>query len=68
VYLFSDGYADQFGGEFGKKLSRRKLKELLLEIYYLPLATQKTEIENYFTNYKGNEQQVDDVCIVGFRV
>jgi serine phosphatase RsbU (regulator of sigma subunit) len=68
VYLFSDGYADQFGGEFGKKLSRRRLKELLLEIYNLPLATQKTEIEKYFTHYKGNEQQVDDVCIIGFKV
>ena len=68
VYLFTDGYADQFGGELGKKLSRSKFKQLLLEIYHLPLATQKTEIEKYFTNYKGKEQQVDDVCIVGFKV
>lgn len=72
VYLFSDGYADQFGGpeayNGGKKFKISRLKELLLSIQHLPMNEQKNEIEKAFYNWKGELEQVDDICIMGVRV
>ena len=68
IFLFSDGFADQFGGEKNKKMTKAKFKENLLKIAALSMAEQKQELELFYENYKGIEEQVDDVCVLGFRV
>lgn len=68
IYLFSDGYADQFGGEHGKKLMTKKLKEILVSIQHLGMNEQKIYLQNYFNEWKGNNEQVDDVLIIGIRI
>lgn len=67
VYLFTDGYADQFGGPSGKKMKKSVMFSLLKEIHHLPLLQQKNQLEIFFTKWKGNHEQVDDVCIIGIR-
>lgn len=68
VYLFSDGYADQFGGPRGKKFKYNQLKQILHKIYLLPIDEQKQELANIFDSWKGDLEQVDDVVIIGVRV
>jgi serine phosphatase RsbU (regulator of sigma subunit) len=68
LYLFSDGYADQFGGSEGKKLMKKNLKNLLLQISTKAVEKQQEELENYFTSWQGSNPQVDDVCVIGVRV
>jgi serine phosphatase RsbU (regulator of sigma subunit) len=68
VYLFTDGYADQFGGPRGKKFKYKQLEELLLANTTLPLAEQKEILLQKFNDWKGTLEQVDDVCVVGFRL
>jgi ligand-binding sensor domain-containing protein/serine phosphatase RsbU (regulator of sigma subunit) len=68
LYLYTDGYADQFGGEKGKKFKYRQLDELLLEIYRLPASEQLAAISKKFNDWKGSLEQVDDVCIIGVRL
>lgn len=65
LYLFSDGYADQFGGPQGKKFKYRQLKELLVEISSLPGKEQQERLEKTFAGWKGNLEQVDDVLAIG---
>lgn len=67
-YLFTDGYADQFGGEKGKKFKYAKFKELLLSIRGENLTEQKEILDLTFKNWKGDLDQVDDVCIIGVRL
>lgn len=66
-YLFTDGYADQFGGESGKKLMTATLREILAGLKTMSLDKQKQHLEKYFFDWKGNNEQVDDVLIIGFR-
>lgn len=68
IYLFSDGYADQFGGEYGKKLMTKKLKDILVSIQHLGMNEQNVYLQNYFNKWKGDNEQVDDVLIIGIRV
>lgn len=68
IYIFSDGYADQFGGPEGKKFMSRKLKELLCEISMESPAEQKRMLEDSFAGWMGGLTQVDDVLIIGIRV
>jgi serine phosphatase RsbU (regulator of sigma subunit) len=68
VFLFSDGYADQFGGSKGKKFKYNQLKELLHKNYLLPSEIQKQELGKIFDTWKGGLEQVDDVLIIGVRV
>lgn len=68
VYTFTDGYADQFGGPKGKKFKYKQLKELLVSIQHLDLVAQEEIVKEQFTNWKGNLEQVDDVCLIGIRV
>jgi ligand-binding sensor domain-containing protein/serine phosphatase RsbU (regulator of sigma subunit) len=68
LYLFSDGYPDQFNGENGKKYKRSRFKELLLSISHKPMSEQKLDLMNHFEKWKGNEEQIDDVTIVGFKI
>lgn len=66
-YMFSDGYADQFGGSDGKKYKYRRFRHLLLTIHKLPLEQQLTYFDRSFEDWKGEHEQVDDVLILGFR-
>ena len=68
IYLTSDGFEDQFGGEKGKKFKAAQLKELLLSIHHHPLEKQKTLLHEAFENWKGRLDQIDDVCIIGVRI
>ena len=68
IYIFTDGYADQFGGEKGKKFKKSKLKELLLNIQNHSMNKQLEIIGQTFENWKGNSYQIDDVCIIGVRI
>lgn len=67
VYLFSDGYADQFGGSQGKKLKLSKFYELLLLNHEDKMPAQKEYLHQHFEQWKGEEEQVDDVSILGLR-
>lgn len=68
IYMFTDGYADQFGGEKGKKFKYAQLKETLSAIHQLPMAEQQQRLQSTFESWKGNLEQVDDVLLVGIRV
>ncbi|MCW3071918.1 MAG: hypothetical protein JWO44_1808 [Bacteroidetes bacterium] len=68
VYLYSDGYADQFGGPKGKKFKYNQLKELVTAISTLPVQEQRNAIEARFDQWKGGLEQVDDVVIIGVKV
>lgn len=67
LYLFTDGFADQFGGPKGKKFMYRRLRNLLLEIARLPMEAQKNRLSQEFTAWKGDQEQVDDACLIGIR-
>jgi len=67
VYTSTDGFADQFGVN-GKKLMKKKFKEELLKIHQLPMNEQKEYLNNFFENWKGTNEQVDDVCVIGVRI
>jgi len=68
LFLFTDGYADQFGGEKGKKFKYTPLKELLLHNAMLSMSEQEQLLESTFENWKQGIEQVDDVCIMGVRL
>ncbi|MCK4991359.1 MAG: serine/threonine-protein phosphatase, partial [Bacteroidales bacterium] len=68
VYVFSDGYVDQYGGEHRKKFKTQKFKELLLSVQAESMEKQKQEIDNTFEAWRGNREQIDDVCVVGVKV
>ncbi|MBK6521294.1 MAG: SpoIIE family protein phosphatase [Sphingobacteriaceae bacterium] len=65
LVLTTDGYADQFGGDDGKKLMTKKLKEYLVQISTLSCEDQFFQIKKAFTEWKGSYEQVDDVCLIG---
>ncbi len=68
IYLFSDGFQDQFGGPKGKKFMISRFKKLLVEVSKEPMDKQKELILKAFYDWKGNEEQVDDVCVIGVRI
>lgn len=68
IYLASDGYQDQFGGEDNRKFMSKNFKNILLENYQKPLEEQKDILEETFKNWKGNEKQTDDVLVIGLRL
>jgi serine phosphatase RsbU (regulator of sigma subunit) len=67
-YVFSDGFADQFGGPKGKKFMSGKFKKLLLSIQDKPIALHKELLDKAFEDWKGDLEQLDDVCVIGVRV
>jgi serine phosphatase RsbU (regulator of sigma subunit) len=67
LYLYTDGYADQFGGPKGKKFKYKQLNELLLSISHYELEKQKEKLTNAIEDWKGDLEQVDDICIVGIK-
>ena len=68
VYLFSDGYTDQFGGDKGKKYKADNFKRFLLSIQDKDMDTQRTLLSEEFDSWKAGFEQVDDVCVMGVRV
>jgi len=68
IYIFTDGFQDQFGGENGKKFKAANLKSLLLSIQHESMARQRDLLLNAFEDWKGDLEQVDDVCVIGVRV
>lgn len=68
IYTFSDGFADQFGGTAGKKMMTKKLKEELISISKLSMQEQKIELEKFFNEWKGSNEQVDDVLLIGTKL
>lgn len=68
IYLFSDGFADQFGGPKSKKFMSKSFKNLLAEIHQKPMPEQKEILNNAFENWKGTLEQVDDVVVIGMRL
>lgn len=68
LYVFSDGYADQFGGPKGKKFMYKQLKNLLIEISLESIIKQHQILASNFENWKGDLEQLDDVCVIGVRV
>lgn len=68
LYLGSDGYQDQIGGEREKKYSSRRLHDLLTEWYNLPFSAQKLKLVKDLNSWQGKNDQIDDICIVGVRL
>jgi serine phosphatase RsbU (regulator of sigma subunit) len=68
IYLYTDGYADQFGGPKGKKFKYKQLNDLLMELHDQPMNVQKEKLSKVFTDWKGELEQIDDVCVFGIRI
>ncbi len=68
IYIFSDGYADQFGGQHGKKFRYKQLEEIVLANCSKPLYVQKDILEIKFDEWKGDLEQVDDMLVIGVRI
>lgn len=67
IYLFSDGYADQFGGPKGKKFKYSRFKEILVEINDKDMSEQHDILNNMIEEWQGDLEQIDDVCVIGIR-
>jgi len=68
LFIFTDGYADQFGGDTGKKFMSKNLKDLLISISHLPCKEQEEKIATAFVDWKKSYEQVDDVLIIGIKI
>ena len=68
IYLFSDGFADQFGGKLGKKFKYRRFRHLLLTIHDKNFSIQKDILEDTINAWKSEYEQVDDILLIGFKV
>ncbi len=68
IYIFSDGYADQFGGESGRKLKYKPFQDLLYNMHKDPMKTQQEKLDRFFEEWKGNREQIDDVLVIGLRI
>ncbi|MEZ4722249.1 MAG: SpoIIE family protein phosphatase [Flavobacteriales bacterium] len=67
VYIFSDGYADQFGGPNGKKFKYSQFKQLLVDVNDKPMAQQKEILNSRIEEWMGDEEQIDDILVIGVR-
>lgn len=67
IFMFSDGYPDQFGGPMGKKLKKSGLKNLILEHVHLPMKDLNIHLSQFFEDWMGDGEQIDDVCVIGVR-
>lgn len=65
LYLFSDGFADQFGGPFNKKLKISAFKELVLNLQKFPMDEQRNQLQRFYYNWKKDNEQVDDILVIG---
>jgi CheY-like chemotaxis protein len=67
IYMFSDGYIDQFGGDKGMKFLSERFRNLILQIHNRPMAEQQNILEKTLNDWRGNRQQLDDVLVIGMR-
>jgi serine phosphatase RsbU (regulator of sigma subunit) len=67
VYLFSDGYVDQFGGSENKKFMYRRFRYLLMTIHHFPMEDQKAILDDNIKSWMGSTPQVDDMLVIGFK-
>jgi len=68
IYLFSDGYADQFGGDNNKKITSKRFKMLLAEIQQLSMEKQKVALEKFLFSWKEDNEQTDDITVLGIKL
>jgi len=68
IYIYSDGYADQFGGDKGKKMKTTNMRNKLLETAHLSMNDQRTQLLIYLQEWQGSLAQVDDICVIGVQV
>jgi serine phosphatase RsbU (regulator of sigma subunit)/Tfp pilus assembly protein PilF len=68
LFLYTDGYPDQFGGAKGKKFKYKQLEEMLLANHTLDVEEQATQLDKRFEEWRGDLEQVDDVCVIGVRL
>lgn len=68
VYIYTDGYADQFGGPKGKKFKYNQLKDVLINSAHLPMDEQYNVLDKTFATWQGNLEQVDDVLVIGVKI
>lgn len=68
LYLFSDGYADQFGGEREKRMKNKRFSQIIASLFKLDMKQQKAELINQFDRWRGKLNQLDDVCVLGIRI
>ena len=68
IYLFTDGFVDQFGGTKRKKFKTRNFKKLLLSVQEESMENQGKAIEKAFDRWRGMQEQIDDVCVFGLKL
>ena len=68
IYIFSDGFADQFGGADGKKFMSKRFKQLFLSLAHLPMHEQENELEAAIEKWKGRTVQIDDILVIGIKM
>lgn len=68
IYIFTDGFIDQFGGDNRKKFLKKNLRQTFLNIHKLPMEQQKSELLEIFNNWRGANDQIDDVLIIGIKI
>ena len=68
IYIFSDGYADQFGGKKEKKMMYKSFKQILISMKTESMENQLKILDNHFENWKGDLEQIDDVCVIGVKI
>ena len=68
IYLFSDGYADQFGEKSGMKFFYKQFRQMIIDLHVKPMNEQGTEMDLRFENWKGNRNQIDDVLVMGLKI
>lgn len=68
IYLFTDGYADQFGGPLGKKFKYKQFQEFLLSIQHAPMKEQKQLLDKKHKEWRGELEQVDDILVIGVKI
>ncbi|MCU4164869.1 PP2C family protein-serine/threonine phosphatase [Carboxylicivirga caseinilyticus] len=68
LYMYSDGYASQFGGPNDKKLMQKGFRQIISELHPLPMEEQKDQLEKHFIDWKGSNDQIDDILVMGIRL
>ena len=68
IYLFTDGFADQFGGPKGKKFMYKRFRESLIAVQHLNMEEQKKELHKIFLDWRGELEQVDDLLVIGIKI
>ena len=68
IYLFTDGYVDQFGGKYRKKFKFTRFRELLFSLQGKSMEKQKQLMEEAYEKWRGNIEQIDDVCVIGVKI